>query len=79
MLRVKDQGETKEEPRNDQRTPNHQKVLFIKIAVSFTSLISSPILPTDNREKTDRTPTQLPASQKARFLRLASENCLLHS
>ena len=72
MLRVKDQGETKEEPRNDQRTPNHQKVLFIKIAVSFTSLIPSPILPTDNREKTDRTPTQLPASPKALFLRFAS-------
>ena len=72
MLRVKDQGETKEEPRNDQRTTNHQKVLFIKIAVSFTSLIPSPILPTDNREKTDRTPTQLPASPKALFLRFAS-------
>ena len=72
MLRVKDQGETKEEPRNEQRTPNHQKVRFVKIAVSFTSLISSPILPTDNREKTDRTPTQLPASPKALFLRFAS-------
>ena len=29
--RVKDQGRTKDEPRNIQRTPNHQKVLFIKI------------------------------------------------
>ena len=29
--RVKDQGRTKDEPRNTQRTPNHQKVLFIKI------------------------------------------------
>ena len=28
--RVKDQGRTKDEPRNTQRTPNHQKVLFIK-------------------------------------------------
>jgi len=72
MLRLKDQGETKEEPRNDQRTPNHQKVLFIKIAVSFTSLIPSLILPTDDREKTDRTPPQLPASPKALFLRFAS-------
>ena len=73
MLRVKDQGETKEEPRNDQRTPNHQKVLFIKIAVSFTSLIPSLIPPRDDRENTERTPTQFPASKKARFLRLASE------
>jgi hypothetical protein len=29
---IKDQGETKEEPRNDLRTPNHQKVRFVKIA-----------------------------------------------
>ena len=29
--RVKDQGRTKDEPRNTQRTPNHPKVLFIKI------------------------------------------------
>ena len=70
MLRVKDQGETKEEPRNDQRTPNHQKVLFIKIAVSFTSLIPSLIPPRELRENTDRTPPQLPASPKALFLRL---------
>ena len=27
--RVKDQRETKDEPRNDLPTPNHQKVLFI--------------------------------------------------
>ena len=70
MLRVKDQGETKEEPRNDQRTPNHQKVLFIKIAVSFTSLIPYLKTPSDNRENTEKTPTQLPASKKALFLRL---------
>ena len=70
MLCVKDQRRTKEEPRMNQRTPNHQKSTFVKIAVSFTSLIPFPILPTDNREKTDRTPTQLPASPKALFLRL---------
>ena len=29
--RVKDQGETKEEPRNDQRTPKHQKVLLLRL------------------------------------------------
>ena len=32
--RVKDQRETKDEPRNDLPTPNHQKVLFIKIALA---------------------------------------------
>ena len=40
---------------------------FIKIAVSFSSLIPCLILPTDNREKTDRTPTQLPAYKKCFF------------
>ena len=70
MLRVKDQGETKEEPRNDQRTPNHQKVLFIKIAVSFTSLIPSLIPPREHRQTTEKTPPQFPASPKALFLRL---------
>ena len=29
MLRVNNQGETKEEPRNDQRTPKLKKVLFL--------------------------------------------------
>ena len=46
--RVKDQGRTKDEPRNTQRTPNHPKVLFIKIGylkeifVTVTSTISLP-------------------------------------
>ena len=31
--RVKDQRETKDEPMNDQRTPNHQKSTFIKISL----------------------------------------------
>ena len=61
---AKDQRRTKDEPRNDLRTTNHQKVLFIKIAVPFTSLIPSLILPTDDRETTERTPTQLPAYKK---------------
>ena len=42
----------KDEPTN---SPT-QNVLFIKITVSFTSLIPSLILPTDDREKTERTP-----------------------
>ena len=72
MLRVKDQGETKEEPRNDQRTPNHQKVLFIKIVVSFTSLIPSLIPAREHRLTTEQTPTQLPIAPKFYLLRLIS-------
>ena len=69
--RAKDQGRTKEEPRMNLRTPNYQKVLFVKIALSFTSLIPCLKTPSDDRENTERTPTQLPASKKALFLRLA--------
>ena len=32
--RAKDQRETKDEPRNDLRTPYHQKVLFVEIALA---------------------------------------------
>lgn len=71
MLRIKDQGRTKEEPRNDQRTPNHQKVLFIKITFSFPSLILCLIPPTDDRENTERTPTEDLMTKKALFLRLS--------
>ena len=46
------------------------KSTFIKIAVSFTSLIPCLSSPTDDREKTERTPTQLLASPKCYFLRL---------
>ena len=43
--RVKDQGRTKDEPRNTQRTPNHQKVLFIKIAtLTDTSVVSVDVM-----------------------------------
>ena len=52
--RVKDQGETKDEPRMNLRTPNHQKVLFVKIAVSFFFLIPRLTLPRDDRENTER-------------------------
>ena len=43
-------------------------MLFVKIAISFHSLIPSPIPPTDDREMTERTPTQLPADKKCCFL-----------
>ena len=55
---------TKDEPRNDKRTLKLKKSTFIKIAVSFTSLIPSLILPTDDREKTERGAHQLPTSPK---------------
>ena len=50
---------------------------FIKIAVSFTSLIPCLILPTDDREKTERTPTQLPVTKKCFFLRLLPNKVVL--
>ena len=46
---------TKERPKNSQT----QKVHFINIAVLHTSLIPFPIPPTDEREKSGRTPAQL--------------------
>ena len=45
--------------------------LFVKIALSFTSLIPCLKTPSDDRENTEKTPTQLPASKKALFLRLS--------
>ena len=49
------QGRTKDEPKNSQT----QKSTFIKITISFTSLIPSSIPPTDDRENSEGTPTQL--------------------
>ena len=46
-------------------------MLFIKIPISFTSLIPCLLPPTDEREKTERTPTQLPANKKCVLLRFA--------
>ena len=62
------QRRTKERPKNSKL----QKSTFIKIAVSVTSLIPSSILPTDDRENSEGTPTQLPMTQKCGFLRLIS-------
>ena len=45
------------------------KVLFIKIAFSVTSLIPCLIPPTDDRENSEGTPTQLPITKKCCFLR----------
>ena len=54
------------------------KVLFLKIAILFTSLIPCPFPPRELRENTEGTPTQLPALQKCYFLIFAiSIGCLM--
>ena len=67
------QRRTKERPKNSET----QKRLFIKIAISFTSLIPCLIPPTDDREKTERTPTQLPVYKKCYLLRLLPNKVVL--
>ena len=42
-----------------------QKVLFLKIPISFTSLIPCLLPPRELREMTERTPTQLLANKSA--------------
>ena len=71
IFRVSNQGRTKEEPRMNQRTPNHPKVLFIKIAVSVTSLIPCLVLSRELRETTEGTPKEDHMTKKALFLRLS--------
>ena len=67
ILRVKDQGRTKERPKNSQPP----KSAFIKIAVSFTSLIPCLVLPRELRETTEGTPKEDHMTKKALFLRLS--------
>ena len=50
---------------------------FIKITISFTSLIPCPIPPRELRETTERTPTQLPVTKKCFFLRLLLNQVVL--
>ena len=45
-------------------------MLFIKIPISFTSLIPSLILPSELRENSERTPNQLLNYKKCYLLRL---------
>ena len=61
------QGRTKERPKN----AKSQNVRFIKIAVSFTSLIPTLIPPTDDRENSERRSKENLISKKALFLRLS--------
>ena len=65
------QGQTKEPRKNTQS----QKVLFIKIAFSFPSLILCLIPPTDDREKTERTPTEDLMTKKCTFLMTKPKFC----
>ena len=57
---------TKERPKNAEI----ENVRFVKIALSFTSLIPCLKTPSDDRENSEGTPTQLPAYKKCFFLRL---------
>ena len=59
------------------RTPNHQKVLFVKIALSFTSLIPCLIPPRELRETTEGTPKEDHMTKKALFLRLSPKKVVL--
>ena len=62
----KNQGRTKDEPKN----AKSQNVRFLKIAVSFPSLIPCLIPPRDDRENTERRATELLAYEKCCLLRL---------
>ena len=71
------QGRTKDEPTNSQT----QKSTFVKIAILFISLIPSLVLPTDDRETTERRAKRyraLAAKNSALFLRLLSEKVDSH-
>ena len=61
------QRRTKDEPKNSQT----QKSTFLKIALSFTSLIPCLKTPSEHRETTEGTPTEDLMTKKALFLRLA--------
>ena len=55
---------------NDIRVLFHEKALFLRFSFSFTPLIPCLLSPRDEREMTERTPTQLPANKKCFLLRL---------
>ena len=67
------QGRTKERPKNSET----QKSTFIKIAVSFTSLIPTLIPPRELRETTEGTPKEDHMTKKALFLRLSPKKVVL--
>ena len=55
-------------PRFSDTTCAAQKALLLRFSFSFTSLIPCLLPPRDEREKTERTPTQLPANKKCCLL-----------
>ena len=55
MLRVKNQGRTKDEPRNDLRTPKHKKCCLLRL----TSLLLLLYLAWFYRENSERRPKEL--------------------
>ena len=61
----RNQRRTKEGPKNSET----QKSTFVKIAVSFSSLIPSLKIPTNDRENSERTPTELPVTKMSVLLR----------
>ena len=61
----RNQRKTKEPPKKSEP----QKVLFLKIAVSFSSLIPSLKIPTNDRENSESTPRD----PKVHFVKIASE------
>ena len=61
------QGRTKNEPKNAET----QKSTFIKMTVSFPSLIPCLVLPREPRETTEGTPKEDHMTKKPLFLRLS--------
>ena len=51
--------------------------VLLRFAVSFTSLIPCLILPTDDRDNSERTPTEDLMTKKALFLRLSPKKVVL--
>ena len=69
ILRVKDQGRTKDEPRMNQRTSKYKMCVLLRLSVSISSLIPYLILPTDDRENSER--------RAERYRALAAKNSAL--
>ena len=64
---------TKDEPKNSET----EKSTFIKIAVSYSSLIPYLVLPRELRETTEGTPKEDHMTKKALFLRLSPKKVVL--
>ena len=66
--RVKDQRRTKDEPRNDQRTPKYKMCFLLRLPSLFPLLY----LPLFHRPMSGRTTTELPVTPKYVLLRFPS-------